>query len=89
MEEKGYPLGELHDDCGLRLYDRAAQGVEAGGSGCGCSAAIVCGEILPMLREKKLRRVLFAATGALMSLTSAQQRLSIPGIAHAVLLESE
>ena len=42
-----------------------------------------------MLRERKLRRVLFAATGALMSLTSAQQRMSIPGIAHAVLLESE
>ena len=89
MEERGFPLGTVHDDCGLRLYDRKAQEVEAGGSGCGCSAAIVCGEIIPMLRERKLRRVLFAATGALMSLTSAQQRMSIPGIAHAVLLESE
>jgi len=40
------------------------------------------------MRAGKLHRVLFVATGALMSPTSTKQGQAIPGIAHAVLLET-
>lgn len=78
-----------HEDCGMLLYDRGKQEVGAGGSGAGCSASVLCSHILPRLREGKLRRVLFLATGALMSPTTSLQKESIPGVAHLVLLESE
>ena len=75
---------ENHQDCGCLLYDVAAQNVQAGGSGAGCSAAVLCCKILPMLAAGQLRRVLFMATGALMSQTTFLQGESIPGIAHCV-----
>ena len=70
--------------CGCLLYDTNSQNVQAGGSGAGCSAAVLCGKILPMLAAGQLRRVLFLATGALMSQTTFLQGESIPGIAHCV-----
>ena len=39
--------------------------------------------------EGKLKNILFAATGALMSTTALQQGESIPGIAHALWLSTE
>lgn len=78
----GVQIENIHKDCGLMLYDRDKQDVHAGGSGCGCSASVLCGHILPMIAEGKLSRVLFAATGALMSPTIVQQGESIPGISH-------
>ncbi|MBR3874120.1 MAG: stage V sporulation protein AD [Clostridia bacterium] len=89
MREQRRPLpGDRYTDCGLLIYDRKAQDVHAGGSGCGCSASVLNAYLLPMLQRREIRRMLFMATGALMSLTSSQQGESIPGIAHAVLLES-
>ncbi|MBQ8684444.1 MAG: stage V sporulation protein AD [Clostridia bacterium] len=88
MEKKGLPLGENYTDCGLLLFDRDTQDVHAGGSGCGCSASVLCSYLLPQMESGALRRVLFAPTGALMSPTSSQQGESIPGICHAVLLTS-
>ena len=85
-QEHGISIADVHADCGLMLYDQAAQDVHAGGSGCGCSAAVVCGHIIPRLREGTLRRVLFVGTGALLSGVSPLQGESVPGIAHAVLL---
>lgn len=83
MEKEGVPLPN-HRDCGCLLYDTAAQNVQAGGSGAGCSAAVLCAHILPKLQTGVYRRVLFAATGALMSQTTFLQGESIPGIAHCV-----
>ena len=80
----GTEISHKHKDCGLMLYDREKQDVHAGGSGCGCSASVLCGHILPQIAEGKLHRVLFAATGALMSTTKVQQGESIPGISHLV-----
>jgi len=77
----------VHGDCGLMIYDLKKQDVNSGGSGCGCSASVLCSHIVKRMRAGELRRVLFAATGALMSPTSAKQGQTIPGIAHAVLLE--
>jgi stage V sporulation protein AD len=75
-------------DCGLMIYDLDKQQVQAGGSGCGCSAVVTYGHLLKKLREGELRRILVVATGALLSPLSFQQGESIPCIAHAVALES-
>ena len=89
MREQRMPLDErLYRDCGLMIFDRESQDVHAGGSGCGCSASVLCASLLPALQRGELRRIIFMATGALMSVTSSQQGESIPGIAHAVVLES-
>ena len=85
---EGVDLRSRHPDCGLLIYDRDRQDVHAGGSGCGCCASVLCSYILPSLREGRVKRVLFAATGALLSPTSTQQGESIPSIAHAVCLTS-
>ena len=84
LEKKGYHFGDKHDDCGLMIYDRQKQDVHAGGSGCGCSAAVLCSDILQRMTAKKLHDVVFVGTGALMSPTTSQQGESIPGIAHLV-----
>ena len=89
MAEKGYPLGDNYTDCGLMLFDAERQDVHAGGSGCGCSASVLCAHFLPMLERGELNNLLFAPTGALMSPTSSQQGESIPGICHALLLERD
>ena len=85
----GVKLGTRYMDCGVLIYDLRTQDVHAGGSGCGCCASVLCGHILPAMRKGIWKRVLVAATGALMSPTSAQQGASIPGICHAVAIESE
>ena len=85
----GVKLGARYMDCGVLIYDLRTQDVHAGGSGCGCCASVLCGHILPAMRKGIWKRVLVAATGALMSTTSAQQGASIPGICHAVAIESE
>jgi stage V sporulation protein AD len=88
LEREGIRLGKSHADCGLLLYDRDTQQVDAGGSGCGCSASVLCSYILSSMRDGTLNDVLFLATGALMSPTSFQQGESIPGIAHLVYLST-
>ena len=71
-------------DCGVEIFDRTKQDVHSGGSGCGCSAITLCASILPKLADGTWKRVLFCGTGALLSPTSTQQGLPIPGICHAV-----
>lgn len=85
----GVELGPRYMDCGVLIYDLNTQDVNAGGSGCGCSASVLGGHILKAMEDGVWRRVLFAATGALMSPTSSQQGESIPGICHALVLERE
>lgn len=84
LQKDGYDLSDRYTDCGLLLYDRNTQDVHAGGSGCGCSAAVVCGYLLNRMERGELSDLLFVGTGALMSPTSAQQGESIPSIAHLV-----
>ena len=84
FQKDNIDISEKHNDCGLMLYDLEKQDVHAGGSGCGCSASVLCGYILPEIAAGRLKNVLFAATGALMSPTIVQQGESIPGISHAV-----
>lgn len=89
LGRQGIDLGARHADCGLMIYDRHKQDVHAGGSGCGCSAAVVCSYLLGKMERKELNSVLFIGTGALMSPTSSQQGESIPGIAHLVHLVTQ
>jgi len=83
----GIDIAPQYDDCALLLFDRAEQDMHCGGSGCGCSAAVLCAHLLRGMREKHWNRVLFAPTGALLSPTSTAQGESIPGICHALALE--
>lgn len=85
----GLSLGGKLTDCGNLIFDNTKQDVHAGGSGCGCSAITLCAEFLPKLASGKLKKILFCGTGALLSPTSTQQGLPIPGVCHAVVIEGE
>ena len=80
----GVNLGGKLTDCGTLIFDLKKQDVHAGGSGCGCSAVTLCGDLLTKLNAGKFKRILFCGTGALLSPTSTQQGLPIPGVCHAV-----
>ena len=88
FQADGMPLGARYTDCGLLLYDLDAQDMHCGASGCGCSAAVFTGYLLRRLRERKWKKLLFAPTGALLSPTSSFQGESIPGICHAVCIQT-
>ena len=77
-----------HNDCGLLLYDLSRQDVHCGGSGCGCSAAVLTGQLLGQVQRGEIRSLLFCATGALHSPTALGQGESIPGICHAVAIST-
>ena len=82
--QDGISLGGKLADCGTLIFDNTTQDVHAGGSGCGCSAITLCGYLLEQLNSGKLKKILFCGTGALLSPTSTQQGLPIPGVCHAV-----
>lgn len=84
---EGISLGGRLTDCGTLVFDNTKQDVHAGGSGCGCSAITLCGDLLTKLNTGKLKKILFCGTGALLSPTSTQQGLPIPGVCHAVCIE--
>ena len=83
-QKEGLALGGKLTDCGTLVYDLTLQDVHSGGSGCGCSAITLCGYLLDKISAGRLKRVLFCGTGALLSPTSTQQGLPIPGVCHAV-----
>ena len=89
FQKDGVALQNVYNDCGAMIFDPKKQDVHAGGSGCGCSASVLCGHLLPRLREGSLKRLLFCATGALLSPISAFQGESIPAICHAVSITAE
>ena len=86
--EAGIAIGGKLMDCGNLIFDPIKQDVHAGGSGCGCSAIVLCSELLGKIAAGKLGKILFCGTGALLSPTSTQQNLPIPGVCHAVCIES-
>ncbi len=88
LRRKGLDISGIHHDCGKMIFRRTEQDVHAGGSGCGCAASVLCAHILPRVRRGELSKVLFMATGALMSPTSSQQGKSIPSVAHLLRIES-
>ncbi|MCI8697251.1 MAG: stage V sporulation protein AD [Lachnospiraceae bacterium] len=88
LRKKGIDISDQHMDCGLEIYDAASQDTHAGGSGCGCSAVTLSAYILKQLEEGNWKKVLFMPTGALLSKTSFNEGMSVPGIAHGVVIET-
>lgn len=87
MQQKGFDISKNHLDCGMEIYDKEQSGTLAGGSGCGCAATVLSASILKKLEEGIYKRVLFVPTGALLNKTSFNEGQTVPGIAHAVVLE--
>ena len=79
---------DRHNDCGCMIFSRSTQDTHSGGSGCGCSAAVLASYLLPRIQSGHIRRMLYLATGALMSPDSLKQGRSIPGVAHLLCLET-
>ena len=82
MKAEGYNIDSVYNDCGRMIYDRTKQDVHGGGSGCGCSAVVLSADILPKIKRGKLSRVLFLATGAMMSPDSLKQGEKVLAVAH-------
>ena len=86
-ETIGYNIKSTYNDCGVLIFDKEKQDTHTGGSGCGCIASVFSGYIYKQLLDRKYKKILLMATGALMNSTTTQQGESIPGIAHAVSIE--
>lgn len=84
MMKQGYEVHPVYHDCGVMMFDSDSQDTHAGGSGCGCGGSLLCGHFLPLVQRGVIRRMLFMATGALMSPMLVQQGESIPSVAHLV-----
>lgn len=87
MKSEGYFLNSKYNDCGLMLYGKNIKNICCGGSGAGCSASVLCADILYRLKNKKLKNVMFIGTGALHSKATSNQKATIPAIAHIVWFE--
>lgn len=93
MQQEGYQIAGRHMDCGIEIFgwetdtekaSSCGQDTHSGGSGCGCSAAVLSAYLLEKLERGDWKRILFIPTGALLSKTSFNEGKTIPGIAHAV-----
>ena len=85
--DKGVDIQPNHVDCGEIIY-KVIEDEFQGGSGAGCSAVVFNSYIYDKLKRREINRVLFVATGALLSTVSSGQGESIPCIAHAVSIEN-
>ncbi|NCC00419.1 MAG: stage V sporulation protein AD [Clostridia bacterium] len=88
LQEDDIDIRARHMDCGIEIFDGESQDTHAGGSGCGCSAVTLCSYIMNQMESGKWKRVLFVPTGALLSKISFNEGMTIPGIAHGVVLEN-
>ena len=88
LKTNGYNIKNNYNDCGVLIFDKEKQDTHSGGSGCACCGTVFSGYFFKQLKEKKIKRLLLIATGALMNSTSSQQGESIPGIAHAISIET-
>jgi stage V sporulation protein AD len=87
LSDKGISLTDHHEDCGLLIFDNEKQDTHSGGSGCGCAASVLASYLLPKVVSGEWKRILFVPTGAMLSKVSFNEGESVPGIAHAVLIE--
>lgn len=87
LKKDGYDISEVHTDCGIEIFDAKKQGTGAGGSGCGCSAVTLSAYFLKKIEKGEMKRILFVPTGALLSTVSFNEGMTVPGIAHAVVIE--
>lgn len=88
IKKEGLDISKVYNDCGCMIFDNQKQDTHSGGSGCGCSASVLNGYLYHQLLHGTLKKILFIATGALLSPISSWQGESIPSIAHAVAIEA-
>ncbi len=88
MKEKGFDISKQHMDCGMLIFDQETQDTHAGGSGCGCAAVTLCAHLLRQIEKGAWKRILYIPTGALLSKVSFNEGRTVPGIAHAVVIEN-
>lgn len=87
--DNDYDISNQHMDCGVEIYDNEKQDTHSGGSGCGCSAVTLAGYILHQMSSHIWKRILFVPTGALLSTVSFNEGQTIPGTAHALIIEQQ
>lgn len=87
--DNDYDISNQHMDCGVEIYDNEKQDTHSGGSGCGCSAVTLAGYILHQMASHIWKRILFVPTGALLSTVSFNEGQTIPGTAHALIIEQQ
>ena len=87
LAKKDIDITMQHQDCGLIIYDNKKQDTHSGGSGCGCAATVLASFILPRILYGGWKKVLFVPTGAMLSKVSFNEGESVPGIAHAIVIE--
>lgn len=87
QKDYGIDITQRHTDCGLMIFDMNDRDINSGGSGCGCSGAVICTHFMNRLIRGELKKILFVGTGALLSQLSPLQGESIPSVAHAVVLK--
>ena len=88
----GYDISKIHSDCGIEIFDAESQNTGAGGSGCGCSAVTLSAYFLKQIDAFLCCRYFEGwhsekPTGALLSTVSFNEGMTVPGIAHAVVIE--
>ena len=83
MKKNGFDVGQNYIDCGHAIFLFKEDSYQ-GGSGAGCSAAVLASYIIQKMKEDKFKKVLIIATGALMSTITNQQGDSIPCVSHLV-----
>lgn len=87
LKDNHYNIKNLHMDCGSEIFDAEKQNTNAGGSGCGCCASVLCGYILNKVQRGEWKRILFVPTGTLLNTISFNEGQAMPSIAHAVVIE--
>jgi stage V sporulation protein AD len=87
FEQRGLPMDTDLTDCGMMIFRPDQTEVFSGGSGAACSSLVTLAHFVKKLEQGEWRRVLVAATGALLSAVTAQQKETIPAICHAIVLE--
>lgn len=86
-KEFNIDLKDNYDDSATIIYDFTKEDIYAGGSGPSCLPLVVYSSIIPKMKERLIKKVLLIATGALMSPTMCNQKMSIPSVSHAICLE--
>ena len=89
LRDNNIEIADRHMDCGVEIFDCEKQDTHSGGSGCGCCAVTLAGYILNNMDKGTWKRILFVPTGALLSTVSYNEGQTIPGIAHALIIEHE
>ena len=81
-------IKDNYNDCGVLIFDKKRKILIVVVVAVPAVERFFLGIFSNKLKERKMKKILLIATGALMNSTSSQQGESIPGIAHAISIEN-